>query len=456
MPTGKLREERTLNHREENAKLLDDFLRNLEAGARSRHTIIAYRHGIEDFIDFTIGLSLAETTHREISEWLHFLKARGSTSSTISQRLYALRSFFDSLQLAGVVKESPARLIQSPRVSRKLPRWISVDDMQRLLAVTDSPRDRALVEFMWSTGCRIAEVVGARVENMDWAGRTIKVRGKGDKERIVPFGRRAAISLRKYLEEFADSAGPFPTAGPLFRAALPEQQGSVQLQRGRSWIASYTETVKRPDGTIKRVVRSKCLGLIGERLRTGPKPLPSITLACELRKAGRRWSEIYKAVSPEIALTPQEEHGLQSAVYYRLDDSKRKPLRASKQIRSFEQAKVEAQKLVAAIRVRSPRKLAHTLDPNKPMDARSVSRILRELGLKAGIGNIHAHMLRHTFATHLLEGGADLRAIQELLGHTSIATTQIYTHCTSAHLRAALEKAHPNWQEERDEAKRNG
>jgi site-specific recombinase XerD len=256
---GKLREERTLNHREENAELLEDFLKNLEAVARSSHTIIAYRHSVEDFLDFTLGLSVAETTHREISEWLHFLKARGSTSSTISQRLYALRSFFHYAQIAGIVKDSPARLVQNRKVSRKLPRWISVDDMQKLLAVTDNARDRALVEFMWSTGCRIAEVVGARIENVDWAGRTIKVRGKGDKERLVPFGRRAAISLRKYLEEFPDSAGPFPTTGPLFRAAKPEQLGGVQLQRGRSWIAFYRETVKCPNGTINRVLRGKCI-----------------------------------------------------------------------------------------------------------------------------------------------------------------------------------------------------
>jgi site-specific recombinase XerD len=381
MPTGKLREERTLNHREENAELLEDFLKNLEAVARSSHTITAYRHSVEDFLDFTLGLSVAETTHREISEWLHFLKARGSTSSTISQRLYALRSFFHYAQIAGIVKDSPARLVQNRKVSRKLPRWISVDDMRKLLAATDNARDRALVEFMWSTGCRIAEVVGARIENMDWAARTIKVRGKGDKERLVPFGRRAAISLRKYLEEFADRSGPLPTAGPLFRER--EQQGGVQLQRGRSWIAFYRETVQLPDGRVKRVLRGKSLGT-------------------------------------EIA--------------------------------TREEARLEAQRLVTKLRRESPEKLA--LGTDKPMVARSVSRILRELGVKAGIGNIHAHMLRHSFATHLLEGGADLRAIQELLGHTSIATTQIYTHCTAVHLRAALEKAHPSWQEERDEAKR--
>src|SRR5579863_9548575 len=164
MASGKLREERTLNHREENAGLLADFLKNLEAANRSPHTIIAYRHSVEDFLDFTLGLSVAEITHREISEWLHFLKARGSTASTISQRLYSLRSFFDHMVLAGIVKDSPARLIENHKITRKLPRWLSIDDTHKLLAVADNPRERALIEFMWSTGCRVAEVVGARVE----------------------------------------------------------------------------------------------------------------------------------------------------------------------------------------------------------------------------------------------------------------------------------------------------
>lgn len=108
-------------------------------------------------------------------------------------------------------------------------------------------------------------------------------------------------------------------------------------------------------------------------------------------------------------------------------------------------------KLVARRRSESPDKLTHSIDPNASMYARDVQRILRTLGLKAGIGKVHPHVLRHSFATHLLEGGADLRAIRELLGHSSILTTQIYTHCSSVHLHEALEKAHPHWKENSDE-----
>lgn len=365
MPTGKLREERSLNHQEENARLLDDFLLHLEAANCSPLTIPLYRFVISDFLDFTLGLSVSEVAHREITEWLHFLRARGCKPSTVSSRLGTLRSFFDYAQLIGIVKDSPARLIESRGVSRPLPRWLSVVEMRKLIAAADNARDRALIEFMWATGCRISEVLGVRVEKIKWDERTVKVFGKGQKERLVPFSTKTAVTLRAYLgnREF----------GPLFREERPEQEGSVWMDRKyHIWFGQWREVARNG----KRVMRT---------VRLGDYELPT------------------------------KEH-------------------ARKALDAFLHGK-----------------LVSRAESDAPIRYRSVGRILRELGVKAGLGRVHCHMIRHSFATHLLEGGMNLRYIQELLGHVEISTTQIYTHCTTAHLRSQLEKAHPSWQEESHE-----
>jgi site-specific recombinase XerD len=443
MPTGQLHQGRTFNHHAENHELRKDFLLNLEAGGRSPHTITAYGYVVADFLDFTLGLSMAEVTHREITEWLHFLRARGSSKRTVSTRLGALRSFFHFAQVKGVVKSSPARLIESRGVPRGLPHWLSIDDILKLIdAAEEKISHRALVEFMWATGCRIAEVVGVRVEDIDWNERTVKVLGKGDKQRLVPLSKKAVETLKDYLHAFPHIG----KMGFLFRRNLPAQEGGIQLQHGQTWIAFWRENRTLPDGTVKRVLRGKSIGTLRPRKRTGPKPDQTITLAADLRKADREWNEIYAAVSPTAPLTDDQKHRLQSAVYYRLDESKRQPPKPADPIETYDAARSKAQQLVSGMRAEET---AHTLDPSAPIDARSVRRILRELGVKAGIGKVTPHMLRHSFATHLLEGGADLRAIQELLGHASILTTQIYTHCAPAHLRKTLERSHPNWQGEK-------
>lgn len=370
MATGKLREERTLNHHEENAQLLDAYLLNMEAGNRSPHSIAAYRYAIADFLDFTLGLGVAEITHREITEWLHFLKVRDVSPRTSCSRLGALRSFFKYAQMTGVLKDSPARLIESRGVPRPLPHWLSVIDIRKLIAAAENPRDRALVEFMYATGCRVAEVVGARIENIHWEMRTVKVLGKGSKERLVPLGKRAVQTLRDYLGQ--------REAGAVFLSEEPgqgpqAQKGGVSCDRYGAWRGYWRAT----DASGKRTMRSVKLG------------------------------------DYEIATKEQAQAALTRHL-------------ASKPI-------------------------PNPFDPEVPITARSVRRTLRELGVKAGIGKVTPHMLRHSFATHLLEGGADLRSIQMLLGHESILTTQIYTHCSSVHLRKALEKAHPSWQEESHE-----
>lgn len=370
MPTGALRQERTLDHHEENTWLLEEFLANLKAAANSPHTIASYRVTVRDFLAFTLGLSMADVTRREITEYLHFLDVRGESAHTMRQRLYALRGFFAFAEAIGAVKSSPARLVPSPKVPPRLPHWLTVAQIERLLAAADNPRDRLLIDFLWATGCRIAEVLSARVENINRSDRTLKVMGKGQKERIVLFGKTTAAALEDYLED--------RRTGALFLSEEPgkgprTQRGSVSRDRLGTWRGYWRET----DSAGKRTMKSIRLG--------------------------------------------------------------------DYELRTREQAQA------ALARHLKENSVTHSFDPGRGIDARSARRVIRELGVKAGLGRVYPHMLRHSMATAMLEGGADLRSIQELLGHDSITSTQIYTHCTVAHLRRELEKAHPAWQGERNE-----
>ena len=444
MPYGKLREVRHVHCEEENAARLEEFIMQLRGDGRAENTVTAYRFAVKDFLDFTRGLAMAEVSHREVREWLHWLHVQGSSASTMASRKYALSSFFTFLQENYGGTNSPTRHIPNRRAKKPLPHWLSVEELRKLIAATDNPRDRALVEFMWGTGCRPCEIVGARLENVKWNERIVKVLGKGQKERLLPLGHNTI----KFLQAYLRASPHIGETGFLFRRYLPAQQGGIQLQRGRNWVAFWRENRTLPDGTVKRVLRGKTLGMTGERKRTGPKPDAAITQAADLRKAGLTWPEIYAQVSPNAELTREKQKRLRKAVYYRFDDSKRKPLQSTNQIETYDEARAKAEEIVATAREKAPRKLAHTLDLNAPLDVVQIRRILKQLGLKAGIGHVFPYMLRHSYATHLLEGGADLRAIQELLGHSNVSTTAIYTHCDTTHLRSQLEKAHPNWQEE--------
>jgi site-specific recombinase XerD len=370
MPTGALRQERTLDHHEENAQLLAEFLANLKAAGNSPHTIASYSVTVKDFLAFTLGLSMADVTRREITEYLHFQDVRGASAHTMRQRLHALRSFFKFAELIGAVKSSPARLVPHRKVPLRLPHWLTVAQVEQLLAAAGNPRDRLLIDFLWATGCRIAEVLSARVENINWSDRSLKVLGKGQKERLVLFGKRTARALHDYLED--------RRTGALFLSEEPgkgprTQRGGVSRDRFGAWRGYWRET----DSTGKRTMKSIRLG--DYELRT--------------------------------------REGAQAALARHLKENS----------------------------------VMHSFDPERGIDARSAGRVIRELGVKAGLGRVYPHMLRHSMATAMLDGGADLRSIQTLLGHESITTTTIYTHCTAGHLRRELEKAHPAWVEERNE-----
>lgn len=277
-------------------------------------TIETYRRALEELRSFLREQGLPLDARRTSVVALRaFLAALFETngSATLARKIATLRSFFRYLLRRGIVQANPAAQLRSPKLSRPLPRFLTVDEAFR---VVDAPkedahreerlrlRDAAMLELLYGAGLRVSELAGLRLGSIDRGGRLVRVMGKGQKERVAPYGESCAKALDGYLA---------------IRDAL------------------LTDATDPEDALF--------LGRLG------------------------------------TALT-----------------------------------------------------------------ARQVQNVVRRYGaLGAGRGDLHPHALRHTCATHLLDAGADLRAIQELLGHASLATTQRYTHVTVDRLMAVYDKAHP-------------
>jgi integrase/recombinase XerC len=277
----------------------------------SINTISAYRDDLESFVGFLCGdyftmardqLDLRRVDHLAVRSYLAHLSRRKLSRSSTARHLSTLRSFFKYLMREGAVDANPARSVSTPKREKHLPSVLQTSEIALLLEQPDasSPlgmRDRAWLELLYASGLRISELVGVDVDDLELRARLVKVRGKGSKERIVPFGSKAEGALRE-------------------------------------WLAS-------------REARA-------------------------------------------------EEHAV--FVNYRGD----------------------------RITTRSVRRL--------------FDRYVRAAALRAGIS---PHTMRHSFATHLLNAGADLRGIQELLGHASLSTTQKYTHLNDWQLIEVYRKTHP-------------
>ncbi|HEV8640278.1 MAG TPA: tyrosine recombinase [Methylomirabilota bacterium] len=284
---------------------LAPFLRYLAVEKHaSPHTLRSYRSDLEEFRRFLVEISgrdaLAETIAsvdaRLIRAYLARLHTHRREPVTVARKLAALRSWFRFLVRRGLLPRNPALEVRGPRLGRKLVSFLPIDEAALLVdAKGTSARDRAILETLYATGLRVSELTGLDLDHVDRPQRTVRVLGKGRKERIVPFGARAAAALDAYLD-----GGPRPR-GPLF----------VNRRGARLGVRSVFEIVRH---------RARQLGL---RRRVSP------------------------------------------------------------------------------------------------------------------------HTLRHTFATHLLDAGADLRMIQELLGHSRLSTTQRYTHVGADQLTRVYDAAHP-------------
>ena len=278
----------------------------LAAARLAPRTVEAYRRDLVHLADW-LGRSPSEASTDDLTAYVAQLRADGLAPTTIARRLAAVRSFFRHQVLLGTRTDNPAANVELPKRRRKLPRTLSPAEVERLLdaAAGTTPRalrDRALGELLYGAGLRVSEAVGLDRQSVDLEHRLVRCLGKGSKERVVPIGREAAESLRRYLA------------------------------RGRPFLE--------------------------RRLR------------------------------PELFLNANGGALTRAGVFL----------------------------------------------------------ILRRLAAKAGLEpeRIHPHLLRHSFATHLLEGGADLRAVQEMLGHADLATTELYTHVSDRRRRELYFEAHPH------------
>lgn len=297
---------------------LTEFLQHLKYERNmSPHTLRNYESDLEQFRQFLFGiekrddLPVEQIDRLTIREWMAILHTAGKKKASIARKLASLRTLFQFLIREGKLESNPAKMVATPKIERKLPNHLSMEDAVRLIETPDANtdlgrRDRAILEFLYATGIRVGELVNIDLTDIDLRERMVRVLGKRRKERIVPFHEHALQALMHYLTE----------SRPIFLNNSP-----LTVRDDKACFLNYQ----------------------GTRITT--------------RSVGRMIDKYIKQC--------------------------------------------------------------------------------------ADVHKISPHSLRHTFATHMLDSGADLRDIQELLGHARLSTTQIYTQVSMEKMIDVYSMAHP-------------
>ncbi len=289
-------------------KAVEQFLRSLRERNASEHTIKAYAGDLENFSNYVGSRDWRAIDHVTIRGFLSHLYEKGLSKTSVARSLAAVRSLYRWLAQEGVVNQNPAALVSTPKLPKKLPRVPTIEEMNAVLddrmpeAASFPERDLLMLELLYGCGIRNSELISINLEDISLSAEAVLIRGKGKKERLVPFGESVKAALVVYL---------------------PARQQTV--------------------------VRHK-------------KNLPALLVN---QRGGR-------------------------------------------------------------------------------LTTRSVGRIIKTIAVAKGLPpDVHPHTLRHAFGTHLLEEGADLRAIQEMLGHERLSTTQRYTQLSMKHVMQVYDQTHP-------------
>lgn len=291
----------------------------------SGNTLKSYRTDVLDCLTYleSQGIeTLDEITIDDLRGWMG-QRSPSHARSSMARGVVAVRCFFSWGYEHGIIRTNPANALKTPKIADTLPTVLSEDQAERLMDREDetaaqSPddpkalRDAAILELLYATGIRVAELVGLDIADVDFSNRTVKVTGKGNKQRVVPFGLPAAHAVEAWLKH------------------------------GRPSVLESCSGMQRTDGDADDAMRALFLGMRGRRL-----------------------------------------------------------------------------------------------------DQRMARRVVHDAARRAGVPDVGPHALRHSAATHLLDGGADLREVQEMLGHSSLKTTQRYTHVSIEQLAARYRQSFP-------------
>ena len=346
-----------LNTSELNKKLAMRFRLWLNAQRYSISTQTAYHNRALKLCVYIRDKPLRKVTAMDIADFIASSQPLGSGDGYVNSCLCGLRCFFDFLSFGGVVdKVAPRFLKMRPRIKR-LPKFLTVGQVRRLIYAAANPRDRALIELYYSTGCRNSELRFVRVENIDFRRRRFKV-GAKRKERIVYFGVPAAKAIRRYIGN--------RKCGYLFQDIIPPQCGVLTHNVG-SWMGTWRDF--RP-GTDYGKRRSKYLGSRTTMSRN---------------EARSRFTCFLKGVD----LTRPKS--------------------------------------------------------DRPLTKSTMGKIVSDVARRAGLGPMGPKILRHSFGTHMVEGGINLVALQELMGHSYLSSTQVYSHLSNKTVVSNFKKAHPRF-----------
>lgn len=321
----------------------------------SRTTLNTYNRVIRKFCMFWGGRKLSSVTHLDVRAFLVEISKRDLSADIMHRYIWALRCFFDFLCRGGIVDDVAPRLVRPRPARRPLPKTLSEANVRRLIRAASNPRDRAIFELFYATGCRVSELVEISLADIDFANKTIRVLGKGSERRVL-FGQVAKRAMLAYLAS--------RKTGYLFESQPKVQQGCVSWN-GSCWAGYWLDYTTSKTGRL----RNRCV-------RLGPR---------QMTKA-EAWRK-FKSLVPN----PDIGH------------------------------------------VRRTQKLTRS----------GIADIFKVASFKAGLGRVTSHQLRHSFATHLIDHGADIRHVQRLLGHASLDTTMQYTNVTSTPVAKIYRAAHP-------------